>query len=88
MANRIFIDVREEYEYLMGHLRDAINIPLSRLSASGNKMLSEIEKDAEIIVYCRSGARASVAASIFEGYGYNAINGINQQSCEQKYRIY
>ncbi len=88
MAKRIFIDVREEYEYLMGHLRDAINLPLSKLSASGKKMLEEIEQDAELVIYCRSGARASVAVSIFKGYGYNAVNGVNQQECQRTYKIF
>ena len=61
MPNRIFIDVREEYEYLMGHVKDAINLPLSKLSTSINNLMADIEKEAELVIYCRSGARASAA---------------------------
>ncbi len=86
MPNRIFIDVREEYEYLMGHVKDAINLPFSKLSTSINNLMADIEKEAELVIYCRSGARASAAVELIKEQGYSSVvNGINQQECQRKY---
>lgn len=87
MVNRIFIDVREIDEFQSGHYRDAINIPLSQLSSNPKQAIKDLSFDSEIIVYCRSGGRASMAVKIIKDQGYDlVINGINQQQCEQKYR--
>jgi len=47
----IFIDSRHEFEYNMGHIEDAINIPLSRFNEYKNK-LEEIPKSNILVVYC------------------------------------
>lgn len=88
MANRIFIDVREEYEFLMGHVKDAINLPLSSLNTSIHHIMADVEKDAELIVYCRSGARASAAVPLIKNYGFAKVtNGINQSECQRNYDV-
>ncbi len=75
---RYIIDVREAEEYESGHAENAINIPLSRLASSSEK-LAEIPKDAEIILYCNSGNRANIAKKSLESMGYvNVVNGINK----------
>jgi rhodanese-related sulfurtransferase/DNA-binding transcriptional ArsR family regulator len=43
------IDVRPEDEFMLGHLANAINIPLRALQAR----LSELDRKREIIAYCR-----------------------------------
>lgn len=43
------IDVRPKNEYEAGHIRGAINLPLSELP----RRLSELPKDQEIVAYCR-----------------------------------
>jgi rhodanese-related sulfurtransferase/predicted transcriptional regulator len=43
------IDVRPRSEYEAGHIRGAINLPLSELP----RRLSELPKDQEIVAYCR-----------------------------------
>ncbi len=86
MTNRIFIDVREVDEFQSDHYAGAINIPLSRLSATPKQALKDLSVEYEIIVYCRSGGRASMAVKIIKDQGYDLVyNGINQQQCEQKY---
>jgi rhodanese-related sulfurtransferase len=43
------IDVRPPEEYAAGHIRGAINVPLTDLK----KRLNEIQSDREIVAYCR-----------------------------------
>ncbi len=79
------LDVREPDEYLGGHVKGAINIPSSEMS-SVNVRLSEIPKDLPIIVYCRSGKRASAAKDLMESIGFiDVTNGISQEQVEEKY---
>lgn len=81
----VVIDVREPTEYASGHVKGAINIPPSELM-SGSKKLSDIPKDANIILYCLSGSRSNVAMNIMQGMGYtNLTNGINRMHVEAKY---
>ena len=78
---RKIIDVRESYEFSSGHLDGAINIPLSELEADFCIATQGLDKNDEIIVYCRSGSRASfVQAQLLQNGFKNVINGINQQT--------
>lgn len=75
------IDVREEDEFLAGHYRGALNIPLSTIP--DNPKLGELSKDAPIVLYCRSGGRSERALQMLKSQGYsNLTNGINQQMLE------
>ena len=72
--NAVFVDVRTPGEFQEGSFEDAVNIPLNVLS----DRLNELDKDEQIIVFCRSGARASRAMDLLKSNGYkNVINGIN-----------
>lgn len=71
------LDVREEYEYKSGHIKNAYNIPLTKIN--GIKK-NEIPLDAIIIVYCKSGNRSKKAAEILLDLGYQNIydmGGVN-----------
>lgn len=83
--SRVIIDVREPQEYSEGHVDGAINLPPNALM-NGAKELADVPKNAEIIVYCRSGSRSNVAINILRTLGYkNLTNGINQQLVEAKF---
>lgn len=85
MKTRYIIDVREPFEYAAGHVEGAINIPPSDIM-KGASMLAEIPKDAELILYCRSGSRSRTAAMLLSQQGFtNIINGINQDYVTQHY---
>ncbi len=85
--NRVIIDVREPFEFATGHVKGAINIPPSKLMA-GDKKLNDIPKDAEIILYCRSGSRSGVSAHIMKSMGYtNITNGINKDQVRARYGL-
>lgn len=82
---RVIIDVREPDEYASGHVHGAINIPPQELLA-GSKKLSGVAKDAELILYCRTGSRSTVAKNILVSQGFlNIINGINKEHVEAQY---
>jgi rhodanese-related sulfurtransferase len=84
-VDKIIIDVREPFEYKMGHVEGAVNLPPAALMA-GAKLLESVPKDAELILYCRSGARSNAAMHYLKQLGFtNLINGINQLHVEKNY---
>jgi phage shock protein E len=74
--NAIVIDVRTKEEFQMAHYKDALNIPYDEIEKHIKKL--EAYKDKPIILYCRSGRRASIAKQTLEKYGLkNVLNAIN-----------
>lgn len=61
----ILLDVRTPEEFAQGHLPGAVLIPHDQLAAR----LDEIGRDRWVLVYCRSGKRASTAQDILEDAG-------------------
>jgi Rhodanese-related sulfurtransferase len=60
----------------MAHYKDALNIPYDEIEKHIKKL--EAYKDKPIILYCRSGRRASIAKQTLEKYGFkNVLNAIN-----------
>jgi len=81
----VIVDVREPFEYKMGHVKGALNIPPSELLAGARK-LAEVEKDAPIVLYCRTGTRANASMHILRDMGYtNLTNGLTKQRVEAMY---
>lgn len=58
----LIIDVRTPQEYAAGHVTKAVNIPLDQV----NRQLDALRpyQNKPIVVYCRSGRRAGMAAKI------------------------
>jgi phage shock protein E len=84
-VRRLVIDVREPIEYESGHLEGALNIPPAEL-LSGTTKLDSVEKDIEIIVYCRSGSRSNASIQILHQMGFtNLVNGINAGHVAKNY---
>jgi len=84
--SKLIVDVREPFEYMMGHVKGAINIPPSKMMSGIPKQLENVAKDTEIILYCISGARSNTATHILAGYGFtNLVNGINKDQVKAKY---
>ena len=67
----LVIDVRGEEEYLAGHIPGARLIPHTQMGeyVEGLSAL----KDEPIVVYCRSGKRAGMAAEVLENAGFTKI---------------
>ena len=60
------IDVRTEAEWKTGHLEGALHIEWQDIL----KIPSDIQKDEEIYLYCRSGNRSGKATKILLDAGY------------------
>jgi rhodanese-related sulfurtransferase len=64
------IDVRESEETAQGMIPGAKHIPLGEIP----QRLGEIDKNKEVIMICRSGARSERAGEFLENNGYNVVN--------------
>ncbi len=58
----IYVDVREQDEWDMGHLKDAIHCPLSELM-KGN-IPDNLPADEVLYIYCAHGNRSQIAKKI------------------------
>lgn len=67
------IDVREEHEYAAGHIKTAVNIPLSQL----RNRLDEIPTDCPVYLHCRSSQRSYNACLALQGHGFKNIYNIS-----------
>lgn len=73
----ILVDVREPEEWRSGVATPAHLLPLSDLRGEREQwapFLGELEDGDEVILYCRSGNRASVAAEILRSEGIRVHN--------------
>lgn len=70
--NAFIIDVREKYEYDAGHIKGAVNIPLSEL----RKRTDEVPKDKDVYLHCRSGQRSYNAILALQNLGYKNLYNI------------
>lgn len=67
----ILLDVRTDDEYREQHISGAVLIPDYEISVRAEAELPN--KDALILVYCRSGRRSALAANELVGLGYNNV---------------
>lgn len=68
----VILDVRTAKEYEDGHVPGAVNIPHEELGSR----LPEIEagREADIVVYCRSGRRSEIALDLLAGAGFERLH--------------
>ena len=74
----IILDVREQDEYDERHIPGAILIPYTEIENRAEAMLPD--KNAQILVYCRSGRRSKIASESLTKLGYTNVKefgGIN-----------
>ncbi|HSQ41594.1 MAG TPA: rhodanese-like domain-containing protein [Fibrobacteraceae bacterium] len=68
VRDTIWIDVRTPQEFDAGHLSEATNIPLQVLDQEFQSRVPD--KNAVIVLYCRSGHRAGMALERLQSWGY------------------
>ena len=70
-GDAIFLDIRDNAAFKLGHLINAKNIPLKTLSTK----TSELGKDKQkpVIIYCENGVRSSKACSLLRRAGFEKV---------------
>ena len=64
------LDVRTPAEYAEGHVPGAVNVPHDQIASR----LAEVPKDKDVVLYCRSGRRAALAADVLTAHGYTRLS--------------
>lgn len=64
------LDVRTPQEFAEGHVPGAVNVPYDQVASR----LAEVPKDKDIVLYCRSGRRAGLAADVLAAQGYTRLS--------------
>ena len=67
----VILDVRTPEEYASGHIKLSMNVPHDRIE-EGMAGLEEFQ-DQSVVVYCRSGKRASSAKEALEKNGFKNV---------------
>lgn len=66
----ILVDVREVWEWDLGHAPKAINLPMSELE----QRHEELPQDATLLIVCHLGQRSLGVTDALARAGYNAVN--------------
>ncbi|MCU0479932.1 MAG: rhodanese-like domain-containing protein [Anaerolineae bacterium] len=66
----LLVDVREVTEYEAGHIENAVNIPIRTLTQNLNQLP---DLDAPIVIVCKGGGRAMLAAVSLQILGYTNV---------------
>lgn len=78
-GSALIVDVREPEEFAAGHVPGAINIPRGLISSQIWNLVGPSEKadkDRPIILQCRSGKRATLAAQTLEELGFTHTTAV------------
>lgn len=67
--DHLLVDVREPGEYAIGHIGNAINIPLRTLTEN----LDKIPKNSPVVLYCTSGYRTAMGVMTLRMLGYENV---------------
>jgi rhodanese-related sulfurtransferase len=67
----VVLDVRTPAEYADGHIPGAINIPREELAARLGELADA--RDSDIVVYCKTGQRATEAIGVLEKKGFKRL---------------
>lgn len=70
-SHAIVIDVREDTEFVTGHVTDARNIPLAKLEAEIANLARY--KDKPIIVNCQGGVRSAKACELLHKHEFSQV---------------
>jgi rhodanese-related sulfurtransferase len=69
----VLLDVREQNEWNLFRIPNAIHLPLARVSGAASEALAQFPGD-EVVVYCGRGARSAQAVEMLRVQGYKATS--------------
>ena len=85
----IVVDVRRETEFGEGHIKNAINLPLSEMTDVAQ--IATLDDDQNLYVHCAGGYRSVIASSLIKRQGYhnlrNVVGGFNKIKEEKDIEI-
>lgn len=67
----IILDVRTKDEFDEGHIKNALLLPDTEVEDKAQELLPD--KDATILIYCRSGRRSALSATKLDELGYTNV---------------
>ena len=67
----LILDVRTQEEYNEGHIKNSILLPDTEIDSKAHEILKD--KNAKILVYCRSGRRSAEASKKLIKMGYTNV---------------
>lgn len=70
-----FIDVRDQFEYQLGHIRSAVHLDLKR-DFNDLYLIETLDRDIPIVIYCNSAHcyRSAVATFLAVAWGYENVH--------------
>ena len=72
----VVIDVREPFEFKMGHYPGALNIPPAAIMQGQPAVLADLPRGTRIVVYCRTGARSGSACRALKKAGFTNVHNL------------
>ncbi len=72
--NLVIIDVRREPEFADGHIKNAINLPLSEMIDVAQ--IAHFEDNQNLYIHCAGGYRSTIATSLIKRQGIHNIRNI------------
>ena len=72
----VLVDVRTPEEYRAGHKEGALNIPVDEVEQLAPQLLPD--KNAVILLYCRTGKRADKAMETLRKMGYSHLENLHR----------
>ena len=70
-SNMNLIDIRDNYLYNLGHVLNAVNIPMNFLIMNPSNYL---KKDEIYYIYCNRGINSKKTCELLTNVGYNVVN--------------
>ena len=71
----VILDVRSDHEFDMGHIVNAVHLPMDQLESSLRKL--EKYRSRPIIATCQNGQRAAAAVKTLKAHGFDRLYSLN-----------
>ena len=72
-SGALIVDVREQDEFELSHIKGAVNVPLSEI----RQRIAELPKDQPIYLHCRSGQRSYNAVLALQNLGFKDVYNVS-----------
>jgi rhodanese-related sulfurtransferase len=73
-ADAVILDVREDFEWVAGHIETAVHVPMNDVPARVGYEPGPLTQEATIVVICKMGGRSAQVTGWLNRQGYRALN--------------